>query len=72
MVAVQSPPMARPKKADESPKKPDDKVRFIAKMSRADRARVSRYCDHFGVEQEETGAKWILERLAAEEKKLGW
>ncbi len=72
MVAVESPVMARPKKADEKPRKPDDMVRFIALMSRADRAKVSRYCDHFGVDQEKLGAKWILERLALEERKLGW
>lgn len=72
MVAVHSPVMARPTKANERPKKPDDKVRFIAAMTRAERAEVSRYCDHFGKDQEEVGAQWILERLALEKKKLGW
>jgi hypothetical protein len=72
MPAVLSADMARPKKQDEKPKHPNDPVRFIAEMSRAERARLARYCDHFGVRMEKLGREWLLDRLAAEEKKLGW
>jgi hypothetical protein len=64
--------MARPKKKDEKPKLPTDPVRFVAEMTRAERAELSRYCDHFGLRMEELGKQWLLERLAIEKKKLGW
>jgi hypothetical protein len=71
---LESPGMAKRAKATEQgkhPVTPDDEVRFTAVMRREDRARLKFFCERIGAEMEKVGAQWILDRLAAEEKKLG-
>lgn len=52
-------------------RKPTDEVRFVAMMTREQRARFRIFCLRIGADMEKIGAQWILDRLAAEEKKLG-
>lgn len=49
---------------------PDDEVRYVGKMRRSDRARFKYFCDRLGMDAEDVGPRWILERLAQEERKL--
>jgi hypothetical protein len=58
-------------RAQEKEQKPDEPVRFVAMMSREDRHRLRIFCVRIGADMEKIGAQWILDRLAAEEKKLG-
>jgi hypothetical protein len=67
---VQSAGMAK-KKDGGKPARPDDVVRYTALMRRDERARFKYFCERTGPELEEVGARWILERLSQEEKRLG-
>lgn len=53
------------------PVSPDDEVRYTGLMRREDRARLKFFCERIGADMERLGVQWILDRLAAEEKKLG-
>ena len=66
---IQSPSMAKRKSLEDSPR-PDDIVRFTALMRRDDRARFKYFCERTGQEMEQVGARWIMDRLTEEEKRL--
>jgi hypothetical protein len=51
------------------PAQPSDEVRCVLLMTRVDRARFKFFCEARGLDMEEVGARWIMERLALEESK---
>jgi hypothetical protein len=56
---------------DHGKEQPADKpVRYTALMLPADRLRFKLFCLRTGQNMEEVGAKWIVDRLAIEERKL--
>jgi hypothetical protein len=65
---LESPAMPR---KPEKPAGPDDLVRYTGVMTRTDRARLKSFCARTMQDMETTGVRWILERLAEEERKLG-
>lgn len=56
--------------AREKDLRPEDEVRFLAIMTRDERARLKSFCARIGANMERLGAQWIVERLAQEERKL--
>jgi len=69
---LESPAMAKRAKASEQGQQPEEKpVRYTALMRPEDRHRFRVFCVRIGADMEKIGAQWIMDRLAAEEKKLG-
>jgi len=66
MTALQLPPM--PKKEE---KRDEDKVRLVARMRREDRNRLRAYAAIADEDMEVIVVRWLMDRLAQEEKKLG-
>jgi hypothetical protein len=66
---LDSPGMAKTRDTVKPPR-PDDEVRFVCNMTRDERARLKAFCARIGQDMESIGARWILDRLAAEERKL--
>ena len=62
---LESPPMAR------QPKDPGEVVRFPAAITVGDRARLRIVAAHLGRPMEDLAGEWIIEKLAAEESRLG-
>lgn len=68
-VAVQSPVMADKKKASSGA--PKSKPRLTVVMEPTDRNRVRFVALRLGEPVEQMAARWVLERCAIEEKRLG-
>lgn len=67
---LESPAMAKRAQSEKEPEKVKP-VRYTALMQPEDRHRFRVFCVRIGADMEKIGAQWILDRLAAEEKKLG-
>ncbi len=52
-------------------KDPNDVIRFPAALTVADRARLRIVAAHLGQAMEDVAGAWLVDRLAAEEKRLG-
>ena len=72
MNAVAFPLMARPKSEERKPVNPSEPVRYVGKMTRAERALLKYFCERIGRDMEIVGVEWIMERLRTEMGKKGW
>lgn len=70
-MAVQLPAMSKPEKKDAAGKKTKTKPRLTAVMEPADRNRIRFVALRLGESVETLAARWLLERCALEEKRLG-
>lgn len=67
---LESPVMGKKPEKEKEPEAAE-LVRYTALMRPEDRHRFRVFCVRIGANMERIGAQWILDRLAAEEKKLG-
>ena len=70
VLEIESRGMAKTKQGDDRANRPNDEVRYLAIMTRDERARLKAFCARIGEDMERLGARWIVERLTVEERKL--